>query len=668
MNEMNIITNLESPQEKGKEIKISIENEVKKNLYYKFLIGNDGTWETIKDFSLDNYVFWKPEFDGRYIILVQAKKEGSEKAFDYTSRTDFIIGKCEETLIKSLNVDKNSMKIGDKVTVRVESNSSSLLYRYWIKTDTKWTLIKDYSVEDNLIYTPKAEGEMEFLVECKKIYSSNLFDDFKSIKVNVLPISKLEITNLKCLSSEILANEELTFEVDDTHDESRIILYKFVKLDENCESTCIQDYSTKKLVTFKENIAGNYKILCLAKDMYSPNEYDDRAVIHYKVYPYKQVELLSFTSNVSSPQVVNTDITLKAVASGGNDLLYKFIIDGNECFATKFTREDYYVWSPTKAGDYKIYVYVKDKTFQEDYEAKEVLEFTIEEDFVDKVNIEEVIFDKKRQILINEPINLKIIATGGTELKYSFVVKKNGSIVEKVEYSDDNSAYFVPEEVGKFQIDVRVKDVRSKREYDAHSIYYLDCYEYIPAKIEYILTPNEEFYLIGNPIFLEVICENTEDILMKYVIKIEGHEVERSGYIEEKKFKFTPRCGGKYIVDIMVKNSASTKEYDHKKTLVFNVFEAKPVTSCKITTDKKEFKCNEGINFHVTSEGGKDVIYEFYLMEKGEWSLIQRYSKKDYYTFIPFKKGVYKLLALAKSTNKKIAYEDYDLLEIKVNL
>ena len=53
MNEMNIITDIQSPQEKGTEITISIENEVAQNLSYKFLIGSDGTWETIKDFNVD---------------------------------------------------------------------------------------------------------------------------------------------------------------------------------------------------------------------------------------------------------------------------------------------------------------------------------------------------------------------------------------------------------------------------------------------------------------------------------------------------------------------------------------------------------------------------------------------------------------------------------------
>ena len=52
--------------------------------------------------------------------------------------------------------------------------------------------------------------------------------------------------------------------------------------------------------------------------------------------------------------------------------------------------------------------------------------------------------------------------------------------------------------------------------------------------------------------------------------------------------------------------------------------------------------------------------YEFYLMENNEWRKVQAYSRKHYYSFIPFIQGKYKILALAKSYYKNVNYEDYD--------
>ena len=80
----------------------------------------------------------------------------------------------------------------------------------------------------------------------------------------------------------------------------------------------------------------------------------------------------------------------------------------------------------------------------------------------------------------------------------------------------------------------------------------------------------------------------------------------------------------------------------------------------------QSFIVNETITFVAQSMGGKEVLYEFYLMEKGEWSLVQRFSRKDDYIFMPFIKGIYKMLVLSKSSYKSISYEDYDIIEIEV--
>ena len=75
---------------------------------------------------------------------------------------------------------------------------------------------------------------------------------------------------------------------------------------------------------------------------------------------------------------------------------------------------------------------------------------------------------------------------------------------------------------------------------------------------------------------------------------------------------------------------------------------------------------NEAITFVTQNQGGKDVVYEFYLMEKGDWNLVQKFSRKNDYTFMPFTKGIYKMLVLSKSFYKSISYEDYDIMEIEV--
>ena len=72
------------------------------------------------------------------------------------------------------------------------------------------------------------------------------------------------------------------------------------------------------------------------------------------------------------------------------------------------------------------------------------------------------------------------------------------------------------------------------------------------------------------------------------------------------------------------------------------------------------------MTFSVKSSGGRDVCYEFYVMEAGDWIKVQEYSKKNYYTFIPFTKGSYKIMVTAKSFYKNVNYEDYDEISFEV--
>lgn len=254
MNEMNIYCDLESPQNKGTQINIAIDQNPQNNLIYKFLIGKDGTWNTIKDFNKENKAVWKPKCDGRYIIMAQIKNENSARSFDYISRREFIIGEAKETIIKQISLDKADIKVGDKININVEVNKIPMLFRYWMMKDNKWELIKDYSPENVVNFTILCSGPHKILVECKNLDSSNDYDDFKSIYFNVKSLKKLEIVDFKCFTEQIIVDQEMLFQVDINYDDNRMVLYKFIKIDKNGNSGCIQNFSTKRTVRDRKSV------------------------------------------------------------------------------------------------------------------------------------------------------------------------------------------------------------------------------------------------------------------------------------------------------------------------------------------------------------------------------------------------------------------------------
>lgn len=659
MEDLVILFDKDSPTNKEDEVLIEAVFG-KEPLQYKFIIGNDGVWNTIQEFSESDTCIWNPSAEGKYIVMVQGKKEGSSRPFDYLAKEEFVIGEKEiEKLIKDVNMDKTHLTVGEKITIDVLGNEQGLLYRFWIKGNQDWEPIRDYTTSNRLVFTANKEGKQEILIECKEVNSSENFDEFTTIKFDVVLPTKIEITDFKCLTEELLINQELVFKVSSSLDDKRSLLYKFIKISKDGKITCIQDYSSRRIVSYQEKEAGEYKLLCLVRDILSNKEYDDRAIMLYSVKAYNPISIKSFTPDTNSPQMNGSTINFKAEVDGGREIVYRYIVEGEVAEDSGYIRRNEYTWETQKEGEYTITLYVKDISYDGDYEDKKVINYTVDKKADKPVKIVDIITDNKKTVLIGQPINMKVKAEGGISLKYSFVIYKDNKEKERIGFSDSNWINFTPDEKGEYEVEIRVKDKYSSKEYDSHTFIYVRAKEYLPGEIDYILLPNKSSYLVGDLIDIEAIVQNTRSVLIRYVTKINGHLVEDTGFIQNKKIKLKPKCSGKYTFEVYSKNVKCEEEFDSKKEVSIYVSEATPVTNTKILCDREEVVCNNEVTFKVTSVGGKDVCYEFYIMEKGNWIKTQSYSKKNYYTFIPFLKGEYRVMVLAKSFYKKVNYEDY---------
>lgn len=157
--------------------------------------------------------------------------------------------------------------------------------------------------------------------------------------------------------------------------------------------------------------------------------------------------------------------------------------------------------------------------------------------------------------------------------------------------------------------------------------------EYLPGEIDYIILPYKETHLIGEPVEFECIVQNTQNTLLKYETKINGHSIEKTEFSKNKKLRFIPKTAGKYTIEVYAKNVKCTSEYDSKRQINLYVSEASPVIETNIIANTLEGHVNEELTFEAISRGGKNVCYEFYLMENNEWRKVQAYSRKHYYSF-----------------------------------
>lgn len=680
MSELLITFDKESPSVIDEKINIKVISEEDNSVEYKFLEGAPGernlTWKPIQDFSNKKECEWRPRKSGDYMIMVQYKEKDSKELKN--TKINYQIKGIEEKeilesnkknnkLIKDVIIDKTSLIIGEKINLEVLSSEEEiLLYRFWIKGKQGWEPLKDYSTENKLTYTTTKSGDGELLIECKRPSSKENVDDFTTVIFKVKEQPFIEVNAFECLTENLLINEELIFKVGVNCDKSRTILYKFLRVDTNGRITCIQDYSTKNIVSFYEKQKGDFKLLCYVRDIFSNKQYDDRACMMYTIKPYDEIKIRNFSSDLNSPQVAGTNITFKSSVIGGKEILYRYIVEGPVAEDTGYIRSRSFNWEAKLDGEYKIILKAKDISFDGEYEDIKELNFKIDKKGERPVNILDIFSSKTRGCIKCEPINIKVKAEGGTSLKYSFIVYKDGKEKERSNYGITNWVNFTPEESGEYQVEVRVLDKYSSKEYDVHDFVYFKVKDYQEAEIDYVLLSQKEIYLVGDLIELETIVQNTKNILLRYVTKINGHEVEDTGFIESKRLRVKPKCSGKYTFEIYAKNTLCNEDYDIKKEVSLYVHEATPVSNTKVKIKNKNIVVNNEVTFEVTSEGGKEVCYEFYIMEKGNWVRVQSYSRKNYYTFVPFSTGIYRILVLSKSYYKKVNYEDYISLEFKV--
>lgn len=660
MNELQISFDTEVSIGVNKEKIIKVKS-IEEGLIYKFIIGSDGIWKTIQDFSEKDSCVWIPKETGKYTIMVQGKDKNSRRPFDCMTKEEInVLDDKGLKLIEDIKINNADLVIGEKLIVDIISYRSPVLYRFWINGKQGWEPIRDYTSEGKLVYTATKEGKHEILIECKRPESKEKFEDFKTIRFDVSLPRKIEISDFRCLTRELLINEELVFKVDTTLDDKRILLYKFVKINKDGKCSCIQDFSSRKIVSYQENQKGEYKLLCLVRDILSTNDYDDRAIIHYNVKPYRKVKINNLRTDVNSPQLKGSTINIRADVEGGRELLYRYVVEGPSNKDTGYNRSKEYVWETKNEGEYKITLFIKDISSKAEFEDKKTIVYSINEKSDKPIRIIEIVAKKNEYTLVGTPVNISVSTEGGTDLRYSFIVYKNNVETERVDYGIANWVDFIPEDTGTYEIEVRVKDKYSVREYDSNDFLKLKARNYIPAKIDYILVSNKERHIVGDEIGINVIAENTNNIFVKYVTKINNRLIEETQFIKDKKLIFKPKCAGKYTFEIYAKSIESSEQFDCKKEVKFYVYENMLVSNTKIIYNKDSVAINKEVTFSVTSQGGKDVCYQFYIMENDNWVKMQGYSRKNYYTFIPYLKGRYKIMVMAKSYYKDVNYEDYD--------
>ena len=669
MNKIEIILEKDNVDYENSPVNIIVKSNEDEELLYKFLCGSGGKWTTIKEYGKESCCIWSPTESGEYTIMVYAKSPSSSKSFDYCCRAEYITKDLNKIVrIKGISLNRDKVIIDEPLAITVDCTGEEVLYRFLKVKDGEETLLKDYSSENYFNLIPKDVGDIKIVVQVKNKGSISMYDSEESIEFYVWRREAVKIQNLMFITKYLIVDEELIVDVDIKYSDKKNVLYKCIKIDEKNNIEVVQEFSSKNVISFKESKAGKYKLLVAVKDMYSGNEYDDRALINYEVKNYKTVRMESFIADVISPKSVESDINFRVICEGGKSLRYNYKIsreDGYE-YETGFIKDDTYCWKPTEIGTYKIRAYVKDQSYSGEYEDSNEMEFVIEEHERREAKILDILKTGGHEVKVGNYIQYKVMSDNNKGNLFAYRVSCDNEVILETPYRSDTIFRYSPEKVGKYSVEIMVRNKFSDNEYDAHDFCYFNAYLFVPCKIDKIISYCNETPMPGDKIIFETIVFNAKEAVIKYDIRINGFLVEESDYTSNKKFSITPKCGGLYNIDVYSKNENSNERFESKKSVYFKVRDVSPVYNVEVQCDVEEKRVNCPITFNASCEGGRSVNYQFYIDEGGEWKLVQEYCRKSYYTFIPFKRGQYRIMVLCRSANEVKAYEDYRIIEFEV--
>jgi hypothetical protein len=282
---------------------------------------------------------------------------------------DFTVGEKILEHVDTLDISTSSQTpqhVGSTITLTAMSTGSQIpFYQFWLNNGSGWKVVQDYSTNKEYNWKPSNPGDYQLSVYAKDKNSPNKVDQFKVIhyKIEGQSVAPVEIKSVSSqLPSPQKANSEIQIIAEAIGGEER--LYQFW-INDGTGWKMKQDYTTSNQYNWIPTSVGNYQISVYTKDRNSAKKVDDFKIIPYKIEEESiaPVVIKSVSTQLVSPQKVNSTIQINAEATGSNEILYQFWINNGSGWKIiqDYSSDSTINWVPSQSGDYQISVYVKDK-------------------------------------------------------------------------------------------------------------------------------------------------------------------------------------------------------------------------------------------------------------------------------------------------------------------
>lgn len=567
-----------SPLAAGKTTTISASATSPNQTLFKYHLGDrkTDTWTVLKDYSTSSSISWTPQKEGSYRLVIHVKDSKSTSAYDsYIFEDITVTSGITKAQVSSMTVG-SPLVIGSSTIVKASASSpNQTLYKYHLgdKTTDEWTVLKDYTTSSSYTWVPKKEGTYRLVVHVKDSKSSAFYDSYTFKDVVV---SSAYSAEAKSLTVNEKAYVGYTENIVGSAESTSTALYKFFLNNRDTgEWIKLQDYATNAKQTFTPQKPGNYRIVMHVKDAKSSKDYDSYLFKEISVKNLSKATIEKFQT--TNEMFINPANVIKTIANSDNTALYKYIVKHpDQTWETiqEFSPNGEITWKPSKTGDYRIVVHVKDsysKSTYDNYTFQDVkvIEYPV-------ADYQE--FTTDRPSYSNQPTQISHVAKSSVSGLFKTVVRNQSTGEEKVLQNFDSrtKVSWTPSSVGNYLITVYAKDQYSQKSYD-------DMYQKEIGVSQVPKASFNSFAMNGTAFYTDktypvtASASSLNGAMYKFIAKDEttGQWTTIRDYSINGTLNWVPKYKGKYRIVVHVKDRYSDAVYDD--------YEFKDVTVNKIT-------------------------------------------------------------------------------------
>ncbi|WP_051623473.1 N-acetylmuramoyl-L-alanine amidase [Clostridium hydrogeniformans] len=369
---------------------------------------------------------------------------------------------------------------------------------------------------------------------------------------------------------------------------------------------------------------------------------------------------VSLTSEKSS--LMANDTTVITAKATGKSPEYRFWIcdEGNWYIVQDFSPKNTYKFKPTKQGKFKFWIDVREDkntdVARDDYKEVEV-----------NVTRASAVFNSltasKPSVGVNDTSVITAKATGKSP-EYRFWILDNGNWYIVQDFSPNGTYNFKPTKEGKFKFWI---DVREDKNTDLAR----DAYKEVEVNVTRAsavfnsLTASKPSVGVGDT---SVITAKATGNSPEYRFWIcdEGNWYIVQDFSPNGTYNFKPTKQGKFKFWIDVREDKNTDlARDAYKEVEVNATRASAVFD-SLTASKPSVGVND-TSVITAKATGKSPEYRFWILDNGNWSIVQDFSPKSTYDFKPTKQGKFKFwIDVREDKNTDLARDAYKEVEVNV--